>query len=96
MNILWEQMKTTQALQSKSDSIANNVEALRASLDDSQHTQDGVQEDFEKLEREAGVLQSLMRDAMFEKQKPEGANQGIRMSDFVSAFHVRPAFRRWC
>ncbi|OBR13357.1 hypothetical protein CH63R_02083 [Colletotrichum higginsianum IMI 349063] len=82
MNFLWEQMKTTHALQRKSDSIANDVEILRANLAGSQNAQDGVQEDFEKLEHDAEVLQSLMRDAMFEKQKTEVAHRGIHILDF--------------
>ncbi|TQN67634.1 hypothetical protein CSHISOI_07817 [Colletotrichum shisoi] len=82
MSFLWEQMKTTHALQSKSDSIANDVEILRASLADSQNAQVGVQEDFEKLEHEAEALQGLMRDAMFERQKAEVANRGIHVLDF--------------
>lgn len=94
MNFLWEQMKTTHALQRMSDSIANDVEILRANLAESQNAQDGVHEDFEKLEHDAEVLQSLMRDAMFEKQKTEVACRGIHILDFVSTFHVYYAFRR--
>ncbi|WQF75297.1 hypothetical protein CDEST_00311 [Colletotrichum destructivum] len=92
MNFLWEQMKTTHALQSKSDSIANDVEVLRASLADPQNAQDGIQEDFEKLEHEAEALQGPMRDTIFEKQKAIVANRGIHVLDFFP-LHAAATFK---